>query len=447
MGVAHVLFLGAVALAAADDLLPPDRPMAEVVDHYVDARPAKEGVKPAAEADDATLVRRLTLDLDGRMPRRPRSGVRRVDRAGQEGGLVDRLMASPGSSGTRPTASTRCSWPGRATSLRDYLIRAFGEDRPWDAVFRDLLVGDESEPGRKGASGFLKARAKDLDRLTSDVSSVFFGVNVSCAKCHDHPQVKDWKQDHYYGMKSFLGRTFEVNGFVGERGFGAVKFKPTEGEEKPAKFLFLTGRSSRSPGADEPSKEEKKEEKQRIDEAKKKKRPRRRRRSAPGRSSSRSRWSRAGAILRAVDRQPPLGPLLRLRPGDAARPDALGEPAEPPGVARLARPRHGRAPLRPSPADPGPGPEPGLRPRRAAGSRPSPRPPLFAVAAVRPLDAAAARRLDVGGDHRPREPARRPDRASTTRRSNPLAEPGPSARRRRSPGPARTTRSAPPRRS
>src|SRR5271170_5785878 len=69
-------------------------------------------------------------------------------------------------------------------SLREYLVRAFGEGRTWDEVFRALLVADEAEPARKGTAEFVKGRAKDLDRLTSDVSSIFFGVNVSCSKCH-----------------------------------------------------------------------------------------------------------------------------------------------------------------------------------------------------------------------------------------------------------------------
>ena len=122
------------------------------------------------------------------------------------------------------------------------------------------LVGVPEEP-----------RGDNPDRLTSEVSSLFFGVNVSCAKCHDHPRVKDWKQDHFYGMKSFFGRTFEAGDFVGERDYGLVKFKTTQGVEKPAQFLFLTGRVVEVPGGNEPSKEERKREKQQLDEAKKKK--------------------------------------------------------------------------------------------------------------------------------------------------------------------------------
>src|SRR6185437_2344760 len=125
-----------------------------------------------------------------------------------------------------------------------------------DRIFRELVLADESDPSRKGAAGFVKARIKDLDRLTNDVSTVFFGVNISCAKCHDHPRVPDWKQDHFYGMKSFFNRTFESGEFVGERSYGTVKFKTTEGQEKQGKFMFLTGRTIDVPESNEPSKEE-----------------------------------------------------------------------------------------------------------------------------------------------------------------------------------------------
>ena len=169
--------------------------------------------------------------------------------------LVDRLMASPGFVRHQADTFDAMIMAGTRGDLREFLVRAIGDNRPWDQVFRDLIVGDESAPDRKGASVFLKSRVKDLDRLTSDVSSIFFGVNVSCAKCHDHPIVKDWKQDHYYGMKSFLGRTYEAGNFVAERDYGLVKFKTTAGVERKAKFMFLTGKVIDVPGTEEPSKE------------------------------------------------------------------------------------------------------------------------------------------------------------------------------------------------
>ena len=260
--------------APAEGLLPADRPVEAAVDHYVDERLAKEGVRAAPEADDATLIRRLTLDLVGRIPTtgEVRAYVGSAERD-KRAKLVDRLIGSPGFVRHQADSFDAMIMAGTRGELRDYLARAFGEGRPWDRVFRELLVGDESAPGLKGSSGFLKARAKDLDRLTSDVSSVFFGVDVSCAKCHDHPKVKDWKQDHYFGMKSFLGRTFDANGYVGEHEYGLVKFKPTLGAERRAKFMFLTGRVVEVAGGDEPTNEVKQEEKRLLSEAKKKKGP------------------------------------------------------------------------------------------------------------------------------------------------------------------------------
>jgi hypothetical protein len=262
----------AIGGAPAEGLLPPAESIETVVDHYINDRLAREHVPAAAEADDATLVRRLTLDLVGRIPTpsETRDYLKSTDK-NKRATLVDRLMASPGFIRHQTDCFEAMLMAGSRGELRDYLARAFGENRPWDGVFRELMAGDESAPARKGSAGFLKSRAKDLDRLTSDVSSVFFGVDVSCAKCHDHPKVKDWKQDHYYGMKSFLGRTFESNGFVGENDYGLVKFKPIHGDERRAKFMFLTGRVVEVAGGDEPSKEARQEEKRRLDEAKKKK--------------------------------------------------------------------------------------------------------------------------------------------------------------------------------
>ena len=207
MGVVRLVMLAFLASgpsAQTAELLPPDRAIDEVVDHYLDARIVAAGLNPAPPADDATLIRRLTLDLNGRIPTpaEVRQFVESTE-PDKRAKLVDRLMASPGFARHQAESFEAMLMAGTRGELRSYLNLAFAQGRPWDEIFRDLLRGDESDSGRKGSAEFLKARAKDLDRLTSDVSSFFFGVNVSCAKCHDHPKVPDWKQDHYYGMKSF----------------------------------------------------------------------------------------------------------------------------------------------------------------------------------------------------------------------------------------------------
>jgi hypothetical protein len=248
-------------------------PIEQVVDHYIDARLQQDGVKPAAQADDANLLRRLTLDLVGRIPTiaetRAYVASPEPDKRVQ---LVDRLLASPGFVRHQVNELDVLLMAGNRGSLREYLTRAVGENRPWDDIFRDLVLAGDGDK-MKGAGEFLKARVTDLDKLTNDVSTTFFGVNISCARCHDHPRVPDWKQDHFFGLKSFFNRTFDNGGFLAEREYGIVKFKTTAGQDKQARLMFLTGKVIDDPSPGEPSSEEQKKEKERLDTFKKNKTP------------------------------------------------------------------------------------------------------------------------------------------------------------------------------
>jgi hypothetical protein len=123
---------------------------------------------------------------------------------------------------------------------RSYLLEATQENRPWDQLFREILLPEDFADKR--AARFLVKRIRDLDVLTNDCSVLWFGVNVGCAKCHDHPLVDDWKQSHYYGLASFFKRTFAArNGLPGERHDGRIKYKATSGEEFESDFMYLTG--------------------------------------------------------------------------------------------------------------------------------------------------------------------------------------------------------------
>jgi hypothetical protein len=114
---------------------------------------------------------------------------------------------------------------------------------PWDTL------------ERKRADRFLVRRLNSLDDMTTDTARVFFGVNVSCAKCHDHPLVHDWTQDHYYGMASFFNRTAGGGkrrrgvGAITERANGEVMFVTTGGQRRTAKMMFLSRRVVEEPVA------------------------------------------------------------------------------------------------------------------------------------------------------------------------------------------------------
>jgi hypothetical protein len=274
-----VLLAGwSIATVRADEitLQPADRPIESVVDHYIGKAIKDANVRTAAQADDAETLRRLTLDLVGRIPTLAETSeyFASSDPA-KKSKLVDRLMASSGF--VRHHAQEFLSFlhtndgnrrAPKSTGMRDYLLTSFAENRGWNRMFRDMMLPDESDAKFRGAGEFLKSRIKDLNRVTIDASIVFFGVNVSCAQCHDHPHVQSWTQDHFYGMKSFFARTFDNGGFLAERDFGAVKYLPNKGQEKITPVMFLTGKALDVPGLGEPTREEKKKEQDRLDSAK-----------------------------------------------------------------------------------------------------------------------------------------------------------------------------------
>jgi hypothetical protein len=253
-----------------------DRSIAPVIDWHIDAALKQAGVQPASLVDDAAFLRRVTLDLVGRIPTLAETSayVSSSDPA-KKAKLVERLMASPGfvRHQTQEFFALMQYEERRRDqkqgSLREYLQTAFGENRSWDRIFREVMLPDDTDAKTKGAGEFIRGRVKDLNRLTIDVSSLFFGVNISCAQCHDHPHVPSWTQDHFYGMKSFFARTFENGGILGEYEAGMVKYIPNKGQEKLAPVMFLTGTKIDAPNLREPTGPEKKEAQARLEKAKK----------------------------------------------------------------------------------------------------------------------------------------------------------------------------------
>ncbi|MFN0054402.1 MAG: DUF1549 domain-containing protein [Planctomycetales bacterium] len=259
-------WLSFATVAVGDDLLPPDRPVEEVVDHYVESRLQHEQVTPALPADDANFIRRATLDLAGRIPTTAEvQAYLNATEPDKKSRLVDRLLASPDFAyHQRNEFDTLLLGGNGSGEWRDWLLAAFQENRPWPQLFRELILAREDDPAKKHAAAFLKARATSVDDLTNDTSKIFFGVSINCAKCHDHPLVADWLQDHYFGMASFFNRTYLTKkNFLAERPEGGLKFRTKAGEEKQAHLMFLTGTVVAEPAVPEKTDEQKK-----ADEAK-----------------------------------------------------------------------------------------------------------------------------------------------------------------------------------
>lgn len=256
----------------ADELLSPEKSVEEAIDHYLDARLAKENVAAAAQAGDVNLLRRTMLDLVGRIPTaaEARAYAGFAD-ANKRVALVDRLMVSPAFVRQQAAELDALLMRGTNQSLKEYVTASLEKNVPWDQMFREMVVGQEGDAEQKGAIKFVRSRAKDTDKLTTDAGVLFFGVNVSCAKCHDHPLVPTWTQEHYYGMKSFFSRTYDVGEFIGEKEYGLVNYKTVEGASKDARLMFLTGEVLTEPESKEPDENAKKEEKKQLEELKKSK--------------------------------------------------------------------------------------------------------------------------------------------------------------------------------
>jgi hypothetical protein len=170
-----LFFSATVALSQSETtaaLLPEDRAVEQAIDHYVDAVLREAKVAPARAADDAEWLRRITLDLVGRIPTMGELSdfIGSTDPV-KKAATVDRLMASPGyvrhqAQEFAALLQVQDGRKGPKSGLHDYLLTSVGDKRGWDRMFRDLLTPDESDPKQKGAGDFLKARVKETDRLT-----------------------------------------------------------------------------------------------------------------------------------------------------------------------------------------------------------------------------------------------------------------------------------------
>ncbi len=202
------------------------------VDAFLLQKLAAEGLSPAPEADRRTLIRRATFDLHG-LPPAPEEVEAFVGDPSPDAyaKLIDRLLASPRygerwarhwldlvryaeSDGFRQDAYRPHVWP-----YRDYVIRSFNEDKPYDRFVLEQLAGDElapDDPEVVVATGFLrlgmyeynqrdvpKQWGEILNDLTDVTGDVFLAMGMGCARCHDH-KFDPLLQRDYFALQAFF---------------------------------------------------------------------------------------------------------------------------------------------------------------------------------------------------------------------------------------------------
>lgn len=201
-------------------------------------------VEPNALASDAEYLRRVSLDLIGRVPTQAEVVAFLDDeRVDKRAALVDRLLDSPefAEHWARLWAAQLVPSERKARRVAEGPMRAYFDDvlrenRSWDVVVDELLTGEgavDDDPAR----AFIAARnlrgankQSSVAELTSTTTRVFLGARIECAQCHDHPYV-DFSREDFWATAAFFGRTFteqvsqsrppEVS--VGERGRGELR--------------------------------------------------------------------------------------------------------------------------------------------------------------------------------------------------------------------------------
>ena len=170
----------------------------DIVDSMLDAKMRQVNITAAPLADDYNILRRTTLDLIGRIPT-----AAEVDRyvtsedSNKREQMVDQLLRSPAYEKHLAYDLNLLLSPAGNSELQSYLEQAVTQRRGWDQMFRAMLLGDYEDELERQAMKFVKLRVKDLDNLTNATSSLFFGVNISCAKCcllYTSPSPRDKRQ-------------------------------------------------------------------------------------------------------------------------------------------------------------------------------------------------------------------------------------------------------------
>jgi mono/diheme cytochrome c family protein len=202
------------------------------IDRFVLARLEREGLTPAPEADRVTLIRRVTLDLTGLPPTPAEVDAFLADTSPDAyEKVVDRLLASPrygehrarywldaaryGDTHGLHLDNFREIWP-----YRDWVIRAFNENKPFDRFVIEQVAGDllpDATLDQVVATGFNRCHVTTseggsieeevyvrnvVDRVDT-TGTVFLGLTVGCARCHDHKYDPVTQKD-YYALFAFF---------------------------------------------------------------------------------------------------------------------------------------------------------------------------------------------------------------------------------------------------
>ncbi|MEZ6057058.1 MAG: DUF1549 and DUF1553 domain-containing protein [Planctomycetaceae bacterium] len=240
------VFTAAVPLGASVDSLPQPE---NFVDELVFANLREIGIPASGLCDDATFLRRVTLDIAGRLPTQEEAEAFLVSTDPERRNeVIERLLRSPGYAdyfankwtsllkNRRDDASDITSNFAFHAWIRDSLLA----NVPYDQIVRELLAATGTVVSNPPVAWY--KRVKEPKQQLEDVAQLFLGVRLQCAQCHHHP-FERWSQDDYYSLAAFfsqVGRkptdTRGEDQIFHQRGMAKAKNVRTGVELRPAAF-------------------------------------------------------------------------------------------------------------------------------------------------------------------------------------------------------------------
>ncbi|HSZ56914.1 MAG TPA: PSD1 and planctomycete cytochrome C domain-containing protein [Tepidisphaeraceae bacterium] len=267
---------------------PPGMEASEAIDHLIQARWQEQHVTGNSVCDDRTFVRRVYLDLAGRIPTRQEAEafINSTETA-KRSVLVDQLLA--GDEFARHMAEVLdISLMGRkgkaaefersANGWFDYLQESVAQNRPWNQMIEEMIRGRPTSQQYHGAVWFLYEKKNNYQAMAEAVAPVAFGVTVACAQCHDHPLAHEIKQQHYWGLVAAFNRTANVDGDTGlalseSATGGFVYFTNLKKESQPAVLSFPNGKTVAEERPSEGAREQDSDDKYLVPPSKNKRNP------------------------------------------------------------------------------------------------------------------------------------------------------------------------------
>jgi len=203
------------ALASIPDFQPINQ-----IDNLAVEKWKKLGILPSAVCDDSTFLRRLTIDLCGRLPttEEARAFLASTD-PNKRQQLIDKLLDSPDYAayfamrwGTILRNSQLAGSNKAAYAFHNWIKEMLGKNRPYSEFVRGIVAASGEWQDAPAINWYWQSRDDQLHMATADTAQLFLGIRLQCARCHHHPYER-WGQEDYYGLAGFYTR-------LGRKSFG-----------------------------------------------------------------------------------------------------------------------------------------------------------------------------------------------------------------------------------